>query len=396
MTSIYDIPYEDIKEFLLANYITYDDENDAYNEASKLVNDKKAIGHTTSIIEWMMAYNLLKRNINIPNYTTSEINKMSQPQINQLAKSLKMNGNNVENIKNILKYLHKLDNKNKLILPETNDIIFNLLSDLEVNDLNFDTLTPNDVINLLKTHRNKALIRKLAYENMDKIILYNFLPNFKIDILDDLWYFRDLAYDLPNNVILKLIEINEDKLKDYSIEERDQLFEELNDMKEEGFGSNILNIYQNIEKLTDFFLNLIKINELGLAKKVFDIANEYDLSGQIANSYYSFNQYLISTFIFGNLDIKINDTLLSFIGEDNFMSIVSGQLDTLYIRQLINKLVISELYELFIKVLDLLISKNYKGKGVLIKKILPRIQGLIKSKEKANVIIEELNRWVKL
>ena len=111
MTTVYDIPYEDIAIFLLSNAVNYENEDDAYNKALILLSDKKAIGHTISIIEWMMAHNLLLRNINIPNYTTSEINKLSQTEINKLAKLLKMKGNNIINIKNILKYLYKLDNK---------------------------------------------------------------------------------------------------------------------------------------------------------------------------------------------------------------------------------------------------------------------------------------------
>ena len=41
MTSIYDIPYEDIEEFLLANNKNYVNEDDAYNKALELLKDKK-------------------------------------------------------------------------------------------------------------------------------------------------------------------------------------------------------------------------------------------------------------------------------------------------------------------------------------------------------------------
>ena len=109
MTSIYDIPYEDIKEFLLANNKTYNNKDDAYDKASILLKDKKAIGHTLSIIEWIIAHNLLKGKINVPNYTTLKIDKMSSFEINNLSKLLSMKGNDRGNIKNILKFLHKLD-----------------------------------------------------------------------------------------------------------------------------------------------------------------------------------------------------------------------------------------------------------------------------------------------
>jgi len=126
MTSIHDVPYEDITIFLKANNKTFKNENDAYDKALILLKDKKAVGHTMSIIEWMIAHNLLKRKIDIAHYTTRKINKMSQSQIDGLAVLLTMQGNNRENIKNILRYLHKLD-KLDILLPDNipRDVIFN-------------------------------------------------------------------------------------------------------------------------------------------------------------------------------------------------------------------------------------------------------------------------------
>lgn len=138
MTSIHDISYEDIKEFLLANNKNFKNEDEAYNVALILLKDKKSKGHTISIIEWMMAYNLLISKANISNYTSSEIDNMNQFQIDKLVKLLTMNGNNRENIKNILKYLHKLDNN--ILIPEINEFILQNLNELDVNDINFENL----------------------------------------------------------------------------------------------------------------------------------------------------------------------------------------------------------------------------------------------------------------
>ena len=110
MTSIYDVPYEDIKKFLLANNRSFKNKDDAYNEALVLLKDKRAKGHTISIIEWLIAHNLLISKVNIPNYTIDEIDNMSQDQIDELAKLLTMKGNNRNNIKNILRYLRKISN----------------------------------------------------------------------------------------------------------------------------------------------------------------------------------------------------------------------------------------------------------------------------------------------
>jgi len=131
MTDIYDIPLEEIKIFLLANNENFEDKNDAYNKASILLKDKKAKGHTTSIIEWMIAYNLIQNNVNIPEYKINEIDDMSQEDIDKLSKILTMKGNNPKNIKNILRYLHKLDENKLLPLTEPLEkyMIYNYKSD---------------------------------------------------------------------------------------------------------------------------------------------------------------------------------------------------------------------------------------------------------------------------
>src|SRR5674476_445856 len=99
MTDVRDVPYEDIQEFLKANKKSYLNENDAYNKTLILLKDKNAIGHTTSIVEWMIAHNLLIKKINIPNFTVYQIDNMQQFQIDELAKILTMKGNNRNNIK---------------------------------------------------------------------------------------------------------------------------------------------------------------------------------------------------------------------------------------------------------------------------------------------------------
>jgi hypothetical protein len=163
MTSIYDIPYEDIQEFLLANKKTYINEIDAYNKALILLKDKKSVGHTISIIEWMIAYNLLKKKVNIPNFTIYQIDNMKQFEIDELAKLLTMNGNNRENIKNILKYLNKLD-----FLPEHLDIkpqILNTILELKV--------LSSGLRELIDIFEQNKFLRKFIYDNMEQIIINN-------------------------------------------------------------------------------------------------------------------------------------------------------------------------------------------------------------------------------
>ena len=134
MSSIDQIPYEDIVIFLEANDKKLSEDRDENNKlALKLLSDRKAKGHTTSIIEWMMAHNLLINKVDIPNYTIYEIDHMQQAEINKLAKLLTMEGNNRNNIKGILKYLGKLMDVSYNNLP--NEVIYNLIINTEPLDL---------------------------------------------------------------------------------------------------------------------------------------------------------------------------------------------------------------------------------------------------------------------
>ena len=100
MTSIYDIPHKDIKIFLLANNQNIKGNDEDYELALELLKDKESIGHTISIIEWMVARNLITKKISIKNYTSDEIDNMSQNEINKLSKLLTMEGNNRTNVNN--------------------------------------------------------------------------------------------------------------------------------------------------------------------------------------------------------------------------------------------------------------------------------------------------------
>lgn len=59
MTSIYDIPYKDIKMFLLTNNKNINNKDIDYKQVLTLLKNKESKGHTKSIIEWMIAHNLL-------------------------------------------------------------------------------------------------------------------------------------------------------------------------------------------------------------------------------------------------------------------------------------------------------------------------------------------------
>ena len=314
MTTIRDIPYEDIKIFLDANNKNIRDKDDAYDQALKLLKNKKAVGHTTNIVEWMIAHNLLINNIDVPYYTTKEIDYMSQSEINRLAKKLTMKSNNKDNIINILRYLHKLEDVS--LLPEINEIILNNLTQLELQNIDISKLTYDGVIDLLQTHRNKKEIRKLIYHNLEKIIIYNSI-HLDIDdygnygILDDLLY---LVTSYNKDTINEIIMDNKQKLKAYL---NDELIKnliikinEINDEAEEIYiGPDEMNL------LIDFTFNLIEINEIGLAKNVFEIANK--LHYFAINDPY--NYHLLSNSV--TREVKILEIVIELLGKAEFLKI---------------------------------------------------------------------------
>ena len=290
MSDIRDIPFKDIKEFLSVNNKDFINKDDAYDQALILLKDKKAIGHTTSIIEWLIAHNLFVRKVNIPNYTIYKIDNMSQNEINQLAKLLTMKKNNSENIKNILRYLHKLDEENIILLPEINDVILRKLDQLEKQEINFDQITSSKVIDLLKTHRNKALIRELIYNNLLKIVFYDYLwmyirHHYTIESIIKIIKHNEFD-EYPKSIMLGLIKINENELiKYYGFEKINNIINYLTENK-----GNMM-LYINMDFLCNFITNLININELMLAKKVFDIANDYNFRSMNDSEILSINQY---------------------------------------------------------------------------------------------------------
>ena len=414
MTSIYDIPYEDIKEFLLANNKNFQNKNDAYKRASVLLKDKKARGHTVSIIEWMIAHNLFVNKVDIPNYTIYHINNMSQKEINDLAKLLTMNGNNIENVKNILKYLHKLNDV--VLVNDIQDVILQNLQKIEeqerlkIGDIDFKNLKGKDVINLLTTttNRNKPLVQKLIYNNMENIVFLNLLSeayqNSIINNSERLKFYLEfddqfnepLSALLPKYRMSELLESNNKKFYyDYS-----SYMKAYNNIKnipnnqtfiysKTEYGDDIETNDEGIDNFMFLLTNLIEINEVALAKRVFDIAVENkfifrfyyrDRERWGADSYneYPFIRYLIIHLIGQKYDVL--DILLRFIGENNFLTQFKSLIETShiympsYILKLSRKLIKLNNIEFLFNFLDELNSYNDYDDVELLNIILPLLK----------------------
>lgn len=172
MSNIYDIPFDDIKNLLLENNIEItNDKLEMYDMALTLMNDLTTSYKNVSnlIIEWMLAHNVLKKNIILLNYDILTIKNMNQIELNKLAKKLGMKSNNINSIIHILQYLHKLRGYNKIILNSNFDEIILLLQDnlllydeiykllpRVINNMSYD----DDFENKLYQFANKLIIMK--------------------------------------------------------------------------------------------------------------------------------------------------------------------------------------------------------------------------------------------
>ena len=268
MSSIYDVPYEDVKSFLQANNVSFSNGNDSYNKALILLNDKKAIGHTISIIEWILAHNLLINKIVIPNYSLDEIDNMSQGQIDKLSKLLGMKRNNRDNIKHILKYLDKLDDEIQL-LPEINNIILDLSNELIIKDLMSSNFY--EIIELFLNYSDKRFLRTFLYDNMEDII------------------------DNVNKNIL---------------------------------GITMTNIYDT-EKLMNFIIDLLGIDEIGLAKKALNVIIDKNIK---LYNYNSVQEFLLLNVI--NVNDTVRNTLLEryfkFLNDDDLLEETYSSIENIF------------------------------------------------------------------
>jgi len=214
-------------------------------------------------------------------------------------------------------------------------------------------------------------------------MLYNFLDVY-FQRFDDLKYIEKLLYKLPKDKILEFLKNNQKRvLKNHIIEEINSLVDKIR----KHFDVPYFDKDQNMEQL----INLIEIREIELAKRVFDIANKYKFTGAVDHRGYSFKQYLIQILV--NQKDNVFNILLSLIGEDYFVDefniLVYGS-NTLYIKKLLNILIRSKKYDLFMRILNSLIRRDYKGSREVINMMLPRLTKAIELNNN-NLLVKYLN-----
>jgi hypothetical protein len=244
------------------------------------------------------------------------------------------------------------------LLPEINEIILDNLLQLEIKNIDITRLNYSDVLDLLNTHHNKKGIRKFLIDNLEDIIFHN---NHSY-VLDDVRISKTLSI-YNTKIIIKFILNNKDKFKTND----DPFF------------------LDNKHSTIYFTINLINNDEIGIAKKVFDVVNKF------YHSTWNYNYDLIY-FVIGN-DINILKTTINFMGEDEFIKNYSLIVDNnsnikSYIKKFLIDLVELKKYELIIKIIQIYIDKDYQHKGEKINKLLGYIKKDILLKNNYNIIEE--------
>jgi len=268
MTSIRDIPFEDIKSFLSDNKVGIPKNIDnAYKTAFDLMQSGSAKFYPDNVITWIMAYNLIKSKKHIPMYNKSVVISLSKQDVDRLASSLGMKSDNMDAILNILTYLHKLndDTINRGLLP-TLEIRMLEIMDLET---------------LLKTFKtNKQAFRPLVYKALPEII--------------NNYYYQE---DLPKNTNRRLDYYGLDQftsdlfdLKEYALVKK---IIELSYPKEDIYAGLVYNSLDDQEQLEIYFKIAPENYDWNMSG--FDEAFEHNMEG-LASDGADFNEYFSVVF----------------------------------------------------------------------------------------------------
>lgn len=175
MTDIKDIPIHDIELFLNKNNIQFT-KNTIYDEAFKLM-QKGTTYYTDSIIEWMIAFNLLKSKVIVPLYSKFEILNLTDNELKSLINLLKIKTSNINHIINILKYLHKLEDGDEVLFPD--EIFIKLISDMNYESIIKTCNSSKIMKNLCQTKDTRnALISKFMKDSLNTSNFTEFFHKF--------------------------------------------------------------------------------------------------------------------------------------------------------------------------------------------------------------------------
>lgn len=182
MTDIKDLNLDHLKKFLSQNGIFVPkDKNKIYEKAFELMNEKITLYDDVdvSIDEWILAYNAIKRNINIKLYHINDINNMSDSELSNLTKKLGLKKVNITNIINILRFMNKFDTKlEQQTITGIYDLDKILLQTIDNEELN--NLTVNDYTKKILNNQNfwKERLQKRLGLKTNKKLDFKFITKY--------------------------------------------------------------------------------------------------------------------------------------------------------------------------------------------------------------------------
>ncbi len=136
MTSLTAIPLSDIKFFLTLNEqfipVKIDD---IYSASWSLIKSGNVTSAPPSVTDWIISYNLLSQNINIPSYKTSEILLSPDEDLKDLANLLTLPNVDKERIIRILGYLNVLNNDIDIFEVLPKEILINIITKLDCKSI---------------------------------------------------------------------------------------------------------------------------------------------------------------------------------------------------------------------------------------------------------------------
>jgi 3-methyladenine DNA glycosylase AlkD len=220
---------------------------------------------------------------------------------------------------------------------------------------------------------------------MKKIFFSNFL-GINVKLLDNLGYLQVLSDKFDVYFIYKLVKDNKEKLlNNYDIRMIDNFTKNMIISIDMDISPiDIGNI--NMKNLINFVVDLAKINETSLVKKLIDLINEYQLErGQ------SFNYYLVQKLVSGVNNINVLDTLIDLMGENVFIESFNkmakyNNYPLGSIKNFLESFVKLENYDLLIKIIQILKDTDYEDNSKIIYIILQNIKKAIRLKRNDRIL----------
>ena len=310
MTSITDIPIDDVELFLSSNGFTITD--NPYEQIWSLINKNIEYDfYPDSVIDWMIAYNLHQRNVKIQKYKRSEILSMDNMELHKLDKLLRLNNVNKDQILNILHYLHKLDEEVNVIQHLPEELIVRTLENLSIDEIEPYCKSSKQIKQACHSQLGFDLIRARFGDDtldthnftFDELLFYSKVLPFKKKIP----FKKNRSFDITGHVLY----LHNNKLLSFDGSIVDEIIDKHNINQFAFYGVGVIILLTNTGELISYDIN--KKKELGviaILDKVIGIFNisKYDVHILTAKGVsYEYKKGILSKFDPGHKIVQLYD-----------------------------------------------------------------------------------------